>query len=84
MSEVAPRDILLQPDTPPVVHEIAAILRFGTSYELIDSLAKRLQFTLEQLVQEHKDREMIQMVMLGALEPVDEREVQRIGRQRNI
>ena len=44
VSEVAPRDIFLKPDTPLAVHEIAAILRFGTSYGLIDWLAKRLQF----------------------------------------
>ena len=40
MSEVAPKDILLRLDTPSMVHEIAAILRFGTSYELVVWLAK--------------------------------------------
>ena len=30
MSKVAPRDILLKPNTPLVVHEIAATLRVGT------------------------------------------------------
>ena len=44
MSEVTPKEILLKLDTPPVLHEIAAILRFGTSYELVDWLGKRLQF----------------------------------------
>ena len=60
-SMVAPKDILSMPDTPPVVHEITAILRFGTSYELVDWLAKHLQFASEQLAQEHKDKEMLRI-----------------------
>ena len=36
MSEVTPRYILLKPDMPLVVHEIAGILKFGTSYEIVD------------------------------------------------
>ena len=34
-SEVSPKEIMYMLDTPPVVHEIVAILRFGTSYELV-------------------------------------------------
>ena len=82
-SGVIPKDILLIPDTPPVVHEITVILRFGTSYESVDWLAKRLQFASKQLAQEHKDRDMIQKAILGSLESEDERELQRIGRQRD-
>mgnify|MGYP006925733488 FL=1 len=42
-----------------------------------------MQFALEQLAQEHKDREMIWKAMIGALELEDERELQRIDRQRD-
>ena len=47
-------DILAFTDIPPVAHEFAALLQAGTSYELVDWLAKRLQFAAEQLAQEHK------------------------------
>ena len=83
-SMVAPKDILSMPDTPPVVHEITAILRFGTSYEKVDWLAKCLQNALEHLVQEHKDREMIQKALMGELKPKDEWELQQIGRQKDV
>ena len=59
MSKVTPKDILLKSNMPPVVHEIVAILRFDTSYELVDWLAKSLQFTSEQLAQERNDWEII-------------------------
>ena len=42
-------DILAFTDIPPVAHEFAALLQAGTSYELVDWLAKRLQFAVEQL-----------------------------------
>ena len=77
------KDILSRPETSPVVHVMAAILRCSTSYELVEWLAKRLQFVLEQFAEEHKDREMIQKAMMRALEPEDEQELQRIDRQRD-
>ena len=70
--------------TPPVVHEIVATISwFGTSFELVEWLAKRLQFASEQLAQEHKDREIIRKAMMGVLEREDKRELQRIGKQRD-
>ena len=74
VSEVSPNEILGIPDIPLVAHEIVAILCFGTTYELVDYLAKRLQFASNQLTQEHKDWEMIQYAMLSALESEEERE----------
>ena len=51
------------------------------SYELVDWLAKRLQFPAEWLEQEYKDREMIQKAILGDLNPEEEIERQRIEQQ---
>ena len=84
MLEVSPEEILSILDTPLVVHKIAVILRFGTSYEKVDWLAKCLQNALEHLVQEHKDREMIQKALMGELKPKDEWELQQIGRQKDV
>ena len=38
------------PDISPVAHEFAALLEVVTSYELVNWLAKRLQFAADQLV----------------------------------
>ena len=56
-------------EIPLVAHEFATLLQFGTSYELVNWLAKRLQHASNMLTQEHKDREMIQRAMLGMIEP---------------
>ena len=80
--KISPNEVLGLPDIQPATHEFATLLQFGTSYELVDWLAKQLQFSSELLEQEHKDWEMIQNAMLGDLEPEEERELQRIGRQR--
>mgnify|MGYP000155537744 CR=1 FL=1 len=57
---VALDEVFAFPDIPPVAHEFVAMLQAGTSYELVDWLAKRLQLAAEQLAQEHKVWEMIQ------------------------
>ena len=70
-------------DIPPAAHELAAILQFGTSYELVEWLARRLTEVSERLAQEHHDRIMIQKSLRGALEPQEKAEVEKIGRKRN-
>ena len=54
------------------------------SYELVDWLAKRLQFPAEWLEQEYKDHKMIQKAMLGDMELEDERELQRDSKQTTL
>ena len=71
-SEVSSNEVLFILDMPPATHKIMTILRFGTSYELADWLAKLLQFASDHLAQEHKDRDMIERAMIGALEPEEE------------
>ena len=70
-------------DIPPAAHELAAILQFGTSYELVEWLARRLTEVSERLAQEHHDRIMIQKSLRGVLEPQEKAEVEKIGRKRN-
>ena len=67
----------------PAARKLAAILQFGTSYELVDWLAKRLTEVVEWLAQEHKDRVMIQKSLSGVLEPEEQAEVDKIGRKRH-
>ena len=70
-------------DIPAAAHELAAILQFGTSYELVEWLANRLTEVSARLAQEHKDRVMIQKSLSGKLEPGEKEEVDRIGRKRS-
>ena len=37
------------PELPPATHELATILQFGTSYELVEWLACRLQEVSERM-----------------------------------
>ena len=68
-------------DIPPAAYEFAALLQAVMSYELVDWLAKRLQFIAEQWEEEHKYWEMIQKAMLGELTPKEERKCQHIEQQ---
>ena len=67
-------------DIPTATHELVTILQFGTSYELVDWLAKRLAKVSERLAQEHRDRVMILKSLSRILELEEQVEVDRIGR----
>ena len=54
---------------PPVSHELAAILQFSSSYELVEWLARRLHEVSERMAQEHRDQIMIQKSLSGVVEP---------------
>ena len=75
-------EVLGLPELLVAVHEFATILQFGTSFELVEWLAHRLQYASDMLAQEHKDRIMIQKAMISAIEPEEQPELDRIGRQR--
>ena len=77
---MTPREALGLPELPPVAHEMVAIMQFGTSYELVEWLAQRLQEISEWLAQEHKDRVMILKSLIGVVEPKEQQELDRIGR----
>ena len=79
---MSPNEVLELPALPRAAHELAAILQFGTSFELVEWLAHRLQYVSDMLAQEDKDRIMIQKAMIGAIEPEEQPELDRNGRQR--
>ena len=70
-------------DIPPATHKLVDILQFGTSYELVEWLAHKLREVSERMTREHQDNIMIQKSLSGAVEPEEQQEVERIGRQRN-
>ena len=63
------REAITFSDILPAAHELAAILQFGTSYELVEWLAHRLQEVSERMAQEHWDQIMIQKSLSGVVEP---------------
>ena len=82
-SKITTQATLRFSDIPAAAHELAAIMQFGTSYELVEWLAKRLMEVSDRLAQEHKDRVMIQKSLSGTLEPEEQAEVDKIGWKRN-
>ena len=66
------REATTFPEIPPATHELAAILQFGTSYELVEWLARRLQEVSERMAQEHRDQIMIQKTLRGIVDPQDQ------------
>ena len=73
--EISPNEVLAIPDILPTAHEIATILRLGTSYELVDWLVIHIQFAFDQLAQENKNLDIIQRPLPGALGSEEEREL---------
>ena len=69
-SSVMPvREATAFPEIPPAAHELAVILQFGTSYELVEWLARRLQEVSDRVAHEHRDEIMIQKTLRGIVDP---------------
>ena len=67
---------------PLAAQELATILQFDRSYELVEWLALRLHEVAKRMAQEHRDHIMIQKSLIGDVESQEWQEVDRIGRQR--
>ena len=63
----------------PAARKLAAILQFGTSYELVEWLARKLQEVSKRMGQEDKDWIMIQKSLISDVEPEEQQEVDWIG-----
>ena len=58
------------------------MLRLGTTYELVDFLAKAQIVAAARMAEEHAETKMIQRALLGETEPKDDRALQKIGRKK--
>ena len=66
-------EVMAYPEIPDVAYEFAARLQFGTTFELMEFLARQ-QITMSQrMVEEHTEMQMIQRVLAGTAERADER-----------
>ena len=77
------REATAFPEIPLAAHELIAILQLGISYELVEWLARRLQEVSERMAQEHRDQIMIQKTLRGLVNPQEQQEIDRIGRQQS-
>ena len=71
------------PDIPDVVHEFAARLRFGTTFELMEFLAQQQLTLTQRMADEHAGMQMIQRAIAGFVERTEECALDKIRRLRN-
>ena len=82
-SLIPDNEVMTYPEIPDVVHEFAARLQFGTTFELMEFLAQQ-QLTLTQcMAEEHADMQMIQRALAGTAERTEGCALDKIGRMRN-
>ena len=63
-------------------YEFSALLRLGTTFELMDFLARAQVAAATRMVEEHAKSKMIQRALIGELEPKDDRALQKIDRKK--
>ena len=63
-------------------YEFSALPRLGTTYELMDFLARAQVATAAQMTEEHAETKMIQRALIGDLEPHEDRALQKIDRKK--
>ena len=63
-------------DLPVEAYEFSALLQLGTTYELMDFLARAQVVEVVHMAEEHADTKMIQRALMGELEPQEDRALQ--------
>ena len=71
-SWISVETVLRYPDIPAAAHELAAIMQFWMTYELVTATAK--------LAKEHEDKLMVQRALAGDIE--NNKALNRIGKKR--
>ena len=63
-------------------YDFSALLRLGTTYELMDFLTRTQVDASARMAEEHAETKMIQCSLIGELEPQEDRALQKIGRKK--
>ena len=69
-------------DLPVEAYEFSALLQLGTTYELMEFLARAQVVAATRMADEHVECKMIQRALAGELEPQEDRALQKIGRKK--
>ena len=59
-------------DLPAEAYEFSALLCLGTTFELMDFLARTQVVVAARMAEEHAESKMIQCTLMGELEPQDD------------
>ena len=81
-TQISEDEVLGYKDLPAEAYEFSALLRLGTTYELVDFLARARIAAVARMADEHAETKMIQRALLGETEPKDDRALQKIGRKK--
>ena len=81
-THISDDEVLRYKDLPAEAYEFSAMLRLGTTYELVDFLARAQIKAVARMAKEHAGTKMIQRALLGETERKDDRALQKIGRKK--
>ena len=76
-------EVMAYPEIPDVAHEFAARLQFGTTFEVMEFLARQQIKLSQRMADEHAEMQMIQRTLSGTTEREDEHALYKIGRMWN-
>ena len=71
-TQISKDEVLGYKDRPVEAYEFSALLRHGTTYELIEFLARVQVATIARMAEEHAESKMIQRALAGELEPQED------------
>ena len=81
-TQISEDDILGYKDLLVEAYEFSALLQLGTTYELMEFLARAQVVVEARMADEHVECKMIQRALAGELEPQEDRALQKIGRKK--
>ena len=83
-SQIAETDVFALRDMPAECFELGALLQHGTTYELIDFLARLQVAAADQMAQEHVERQVIERAPDNEPASDDESKIQKLDRKRAL
>ena len=83
-SQISEKDVFALRDMPAEAFELAALLQHGTTYELIDFLARLQVAAAARMATEHAERQVIERALDNEPASDDEPKLQRVGRKRAL
>ena len=81
-TQISEDDVLGYKDVPPKAYEFSVLVRLGTTYELMDFLARAQVAVAACTAEKHAESKMIQHAVMGELKPQEDRALQKIGRKK--
>ena len=80
-TQISEDEVLGYKDLPVEAYDFCALLLLGTTYELMDFLARAQVAATSCMAEEHAETKMIQRTLMGELEHHEDRTLQTIGQK---